>query len=76
MKRALIIRLGAYGDMIIISPVLTRLKELGYYIILNTGARGKDVYKHDDRVNEFIIHDELVKSRKYNKNQLFDFFYY
>ena len=60
MKRALIIRLGAYGDMIIISPVIQKLKDLGYYIILNTGKRGLEVFKHDTRVDEYIEHDESV----------------
>jgi ADP-heptose:LPS heptosyltransferase len=63
-KRCLIIRLGAIGDCIIISPVIKRLKELGYYIILNTNQRGMDVYKHDKRVDEFIGHDEKMPIEK------------
>lgn len=58
MKRALIVRLGALGDSIIITPVIQRLKDLGYYIILNTGKRGKMVFKDDTRIDEFILHDE------------------
>lgn len=61
-KRCLIIRLGAYGDMLIISPVLERLKELGYYIILNTSQRGLDVFKHSPFVDEFIEHKEDSKT--------------
>lgn len=58
MKRALIIRLGAYGDNIMISPAIQKLKDDGYYIIFNTNKRGKDVYKHDPRIDEFIMHQE------------------
>jgi len=58
MKKALIVRYGAMGDMIIISPVIKKLKEQGYHVILNTNSRGQEVYKHDSRVDEFINHDE------------------
>lgn len=57
-KKALIIRLGAYGDMLIITPVLKRLKDLGYYIILNTGKRGIELLGKDKRVDKIIPHDE------------------
>jgi ADP-heptose:LPS heptosyltransferase len=60
MKKVLVVRLGAYGDMIIISPVLTRLKELGYYVILNTNQRGIDLYENDKRIDEIIPHDESI----------------
>lgn len=66
MKKALVIRLGAYGDMIIITPALKRLKEMGYYVILNTNKRGLEVMKNSPNVDEFIEHkdpedpDELI----------------
>lgn len=44
--------------MVIITPIIKRLKELGYYIILNTGQRGKTIFQHDDRIDEFIDHDD------------------
>jgi len=56
--KALVIRIGAYGDMICITPVIKRLKELGYYVILNTGKRGKEVFEHCPHIDEFIIHNE------------------
>jgi len=58
MKRAIVARLGALGDSIIITPVIQRLKDLGYYIILNTGNRGKKVFQDDPRIDEFVIYDE------------------
>jgi len=60
MKRCLIVRYGAYGDCIIISPILKKLKEQGYYIILDTTVRGLDVFKHDPNIDEFIEHDETI----------------
>jgi len=53
-KTCLIIRLGAIGDMLIITPVLKRLKELGYYNILHTGETGMNVFKHTSYIDEFI----------------------
>ena len=58
MKKALVIRLGAYGDMIIITPVLKKLKELGYYVILNTNKRGQEVMLNNPNVDEIILHVE------------------
>jgi len=64
MKKVLIVRLGAYGDMIIISPVIQQLKEMGYHIILNCGERGKEIYKHDTRIDEMLEHDESIPIEK------------
>ena len=76
MKKALVIRLGAYGDMLIITPVLRKLKEQGYEVIVNTSKRGLDVLKHDSNVDDFIeyvddsiaidkIHDYWATQRKH-----------
>jgi ADP-heptose:LPS heptosyltransferase len=64
MKRALVIRYGAIGDMIVITPALKRLKEMGYYVILNTSSRGLDVLKNNPNVDEFIPHDESIPISK------------
>lgn len=56
MKRYLIIRYGAYGDCLILTPVIKKLKELGHYIILNTSERGVEVFKNSPYVDEFIEH--------------------
>lgn len=60
MKKALIVRLGAYGDMIIITPVLKRLKELGYHVILNTNERGKEPLANCSYIDEWIMHDSSI----------------
>ena len=59
-KKALVVRYGAYGDCIMITPALTRLKELGYYVILDTTKRGMEVFKSDNRVDEIIEHDDSI----------------
>jgi ADP-heptose:LPS heptosyltransferase len=60
MNKALIIRLGAIGDHLILTPVIKRLKELGYYVIFNTNKRGKEVYENNPNVDEYIDHDEKM----------------
>lgn len=60
MPKALVVRYGAYGDMIMITPVIKKLKELGYYVILNTSQRGKDIFELSNLVDEFIYHDDKM----------------
>ncbi len=55
MKKALIVRYGAYGDSIVISPVIDQLFKDGYYIIFNTTERGQEVYKEDKRIKEIVF---------------------
>lgn len=55
MKKCLIHRLGAFGDSIIITPVLRELKKQGYYIILNTSERGKHILKNNPNIDEYIL---------------------
>ena len=54
MKKCLIVRYGAYGDMVIINPVIRHLKGKGYYIILNTSERGIEIAKNDPNIDDII----------------------
>lgn len=56
-KTAIVIRYGAFGDMIQASTVLPGLKEQGYHVIVNTTAKGEEILRHDPHVDEFIIQD-------------------
>ena len=67
-KRCLIIRYGAIGDMVVITPVLKRLKELGYYIIVNTTHRGKEVLFNNPNVDELLEHDDKMPIDKLEKH--------
>ena len=58
MKTALIVRTGALGDQIIITPVLKAIHEMGYDIKMFTGNRGKSVLKECPYISEYIIHDD------------------
>ena len=63
-KTALVVRYGAYGDCIMITPALTRLKELGYYVILDTTKRGMEIFKNDNRIDKIISHDDSIPLEK------------
>jgi len=58
MKKALVIRCGALGDMIIISPVFRILKDLGYRTYCYTGKRGLNVLKYNPYIDEFIEYEK------------------
>lgn len=45
-------------DSVIISSCIKKLKEEGYYIILDTTSRGLQVFQEDPNIDEFIHHDE------------------
>jgi len=47
-------------DSIIISQCIKKLKEEGYYIILDTTSRGLQVFQKDPNIDEFIEHDEKM----------------
>jgi ADP-heptose:LPS heptosyltransferase len=58
MKKALVIRCGAFGDMIIVSPVFRALKELGYKTYVYTGDRGLTVLRNNPYIDEFIKYEK------------------
>ena len=55
-KEALVIRYGALGDTVWVTPVLSQLKKDGYYVVMNTTTKGAEVLKHNPNIDEFIIH--------------------
>jgi ADP-heptose:LPS heptosyltransferase len=57
MKKALVIRMGALGDNIIITPILRLLKEEGYEVVVYTGDRGLSVFKNNPYIDRFIKYE-------------------
>lgn len=55
-KKALVIRYGAIGDAIVVTPLLKKLKEDGYHVTLNGSEYSRDVYKNNPNVDTFIEH--------------------
>ena len=60
MKTACVVRLGAIGDHIIITPVLRLLKEQGYHVTMNTTENGKTILKYNPYIDEFLMHDSSM----------------
>lgn len=58
MKKALVLRPGAFGDVIILTPVFRKLKELGYKTYAYVGARGKTVLENNPNVDEIILYEK------------------
>jgi len=58
MKKALVIRPGAYGDVLIVSPVFHALKDLGYRTYAYVGKRGEQILRHNPYVDEVIIYEK------------------
>lgn len=56
--RILVVRLGAYGDMVIISPLIRHLKSQGHSIYLMTSDRGMEVMKGNPHITELIYHEK------------------
>ena len=52
--KILVTRLGAFGDSLVLSPVLKELKKQGHEVILHTGERGMTVFENCDYIDEII----------------------
>lgn len=56
-KRALVIRYGGIGDMLMVSSILPHLKDEGYHITVNCHKHRTDVLLHDPHVDAVIAQD-------------------
>ena len=56
-KRVTVVRWGAWGDTVIITPLLSRLKQDGFYVTLQTNPTGRECLKHSPNVDKFEIMD-------------------
>lgn len=59
-KEALVIRYGAIGDMIMITPVLRQLKKDGYHVVLNCSEYASQALKENPNIDEYIIQQKDV----------------
>lgn len=53
-KTACVVRYGAWGDAVLVAPVLEKLKKDGYHITLNCTERTYDVLKLDPNIDCFV----------------------
>lgn len=57
-KTALLIRLGAWGDMVWASAVVREMKKEGYNVTLNCTDRGYTIVKNDPNIDRFVVVDD------------------
>ena len=58
--KILIFRSGAFGDVIVTTPVVRYLHSLGHEIYYVTSERGMEVMKNNPHIHKLIKHDENV----------------
>ena len=64
-KRALVVRYGGIGDLIIITPLLKLLKQDGYHVTVNTIPKSECVLWDNPNVDEIMLQERgLVKATK------------
>lgn len=56
-KNCLVIRYGAFGDAVMMMPVLDRLKAEGWFITLHTVDYSAAIWKNDPRVDELVVQE-------------------
>lgn len=63
-KKALVVRYGGIGDIIIATPVFRLLKEQGYHVTFNTNKTGMEVTRHNPHIDDYIFHpNDTVPNR-------------
>src|SRR3989304_6362018 len=68
--KACVVRYGAWGDHLMVTPLLKVMKDDGWHITYNTTERGLDVLKHNPNVDSFLFQ----KTGQVPEKQLEDYF--
>lgn len=56
-KRAYLIRYGAYGDHLHMSPVLRALKEEGYEVTFEYNTKGAQIHSFNPHIDKHVVHE-------------------
>ena len=56
-KRACVVRYGAIGDAVIITPMIRQLHEEGYHVTVNVSRYCKEVFSYNPYVDNLLIHE-------------------
>lgn len=57
-KTALVVRYGAFGDLMQASSVFKGLKDQGYHVTLHCAPPGSTVVEHDPNIDQLILFDK------------------
>lgn len=66
--KILIFRSGAFGDCLIITPVIRYLHSLGHELYVQTSARGMEVFRGNPHIARLIQHKEYTPIDKLSEN--------
>jgi hypothetical protein len=59
-KTVCLVRYGAYGDHIQMSAVIDHYYRDGWWVVYNCNRKGRDVYRGDPRIGEYIDHEDNI----------------
>lgn len=54
----MIIRYGAFGDAVQVTPIIRRIKEEGFFIVVQTSFRGAQILKHNPHIDRLEVLEE------------------
>lgn len=57
-KTACVVRYGAFGDVIMLTGLLSHLKQLGYHVTMNMTPRAQSVLRHNPNIDEYLIQED------------------
>lgn len=57
-KRVCILRWGAYGDAVIMTPLLSLYKNDGWHVTVNVNKRCEEVLRHNPNIDKFVIYED------------------
>lgn len=63
-KTAVVVRYGAIGDMVMLTPVLRLLKEDGYHVTVNCRKASAPILYNNPHVDKFLYHDEKIPNQQ------------
>lgn len=66
--RILIFRSGAFGDNLILTPVIRYLHGQGHELVVLTSKRGMEVFKNNPHISKLIQHKEDTPIEKLSEN--------
>lgn len=59
-KKACVIRIAAFGDAVVITPLFKILHEDGYEVTFHTSKWGMEVARHNPYISRFSLHDASI----------------
>lgn len=66
--KILIFRSGAFGDCVIITPVIRQLNRQGHELVVVASARGMEVFKGNPHISKLVQHKEDIPIDKLSEN--------